>query len=78
MPSGIAREVIHRRRASAAEAHAMTRSVGPGGTLGVLGCGTVSGTGTLLGTVGLGVGTTGNGRWLLLVGISSFVRGKVK
>jgi hypothetical protein len=35
--------------ASASEAQAITRSVGPGGTLGVLGCGTVSGTGTLLG-----------------------------
>ena len=34
-----------------------------------------AGTGTPL---GLGVGAEGKGRWLLLRGISSFVRGKVK
>jgi acyl transferase domain-containing protein len=36
------------------------------------------GTGTPLGTFGFGSGAEGKGRWLLLAGISSFVRGKVK
>ena len=53
----------------------MMRNVGPGGTFGVFGRGTESGIG---GFCGPGAGSAWKGRWLLLFGISSFVRGKVK